>query len=454
MHALEFPAQWVHSGCTEDLPIFIEKDMEKKITKKAIDAMKPGDILVDTEVRGFVARCLPSRVVTYGLRYRDKTTHKRHWIGLGLHGALTPEQARTKAQAQLGDVAREENPLAKQRALVEKAKGGDTVGNLLDNFVKLYVNGSAKLRSAAEIEGLFERIVKPRIGNRSIYELKRSEIVSMLDQIDAERGPVMADRVLAHIRKAFNWHMARNDNFTSPIVRGMARTRPKDRERDRKLSDEEIRQVWIASESVNATFRGIVRLLLLTGQRRDEIARMKLAWVNVDTLEIPADQYKTKRPHVVPLTRAALEIINSQTSFNGCEYVFSTNGETPYSGFSKSKTLLDVAVNAARAKVAIDNPAGKDSKPDVMPEWRLHDLRRTARSLMSGASVPSDVAELVLGHVVKGIKRVYDRHDYLAEKRDALERLGAAIERIVNPPPANVVELGKAKKSARGGTAQ
>jgi integrase len=415
---------------------------QKKITIRSVEAMKPGDILVDTDSKGFVARCLPSGVVTYGLRYRDKTTHKRHWIGLGLHGQVTPEQARTKAQAQLGDVAREANPLELKRIIVEKSKGKDTVGHLLDNFVKRYVRGEAKLRSGDGIEGIFERVVKPAIGGRSIYELKRSDITAMLDKIDDERGPVAADRVLAHVRKAFNWAMTRNEAFTSPIIRGMARTKPKDRERDRVLSPSEIRQLWTATESTNETFRALVRVLLLTGQRRDEIARMKWAWIDGDVLTVPADVYKTKRAHKVPLPRAVLDLIKSQPRRDGCEFVFTTNGKTPYSGFSKTKEMLDTAINAARLKAGLGE----------IPNWRLHDLRRTARSMMAGAGVSGDVAEHVLGHVVQGIKRTYDRHDYLAEKREALEKLGAAIERILNPTTGNVVEL-KAKKSAGGGAA-
>lgn len=398
--------------------------------------MNPGDILVDTDCRGFVARCLPSGVVTYGLRYRDRKTHKRHWIRLGLHGEITPDQARTQSMARLGEVARENNPLELRRIIVEKSKGTDTVAHMLDSFVMHYVKGTAKLRSGGDIEGIFDRVVKPAIGSRSIYDLKRSDITAMLDKVDNQRGPVMADRVLAHIRKAFNWQMTRNDAFISPVVRGMARTKPQDRERDRKLSPLEISQLWAATDSVNKTFGTLVKVLLLTGQRRDEIARMKWAWIDGDSMEIPADVYKTKRAHVVPLTRPVLDLIMAQPKREGCEYVFTTNGKTPYSGFSKSKSELDRAINANRIKL----------KQGEISNWRLHDLRRTGRSLMSSVGVSSDVAERVLGHVIQGIKRTYDRHDYLDEKRDALEKLSVAIERILTPPANNVVEISKAKK--------
>jgi integrase len=145
----------------------------------------------------------------------------------------------------------------------------------------------------------------------------------------------------------------------------------------------------------------------------------------------------------VPLTGQVLEIINSQPKISKCKFVFSTNGETQFQGFSKCKLELDKAINSARKAKGID---------DEIPNWRLHDLRRTGRTLMAKAGVEGEVAERVLGHVIQGIEGVYNLHDYEAEKRDALEKLGAAIERILNPPANNVVPLAKAKKSGSAGT--
>ena len=415
--------------------------MRKKITLRSVEAMKPGDVLADTETKGFIARCLPSGAVSYGLRYRDRKTQKRHWIRLGLQGEVTPDQARNSALAYQGDVAREGNPLESKRIIADKAKGKDTVAHVLKEFVRRYVNGSAKLRSGKDVAKIFERVVVPAIGTRSIYDLKRSEIVAMLDKIEDQRGPVMADRVLAHVRKAFNWEMTRNDDFLNPIVRGMSRTKPLDRARDRKLSDDEIRQIWEASATVNPAFRDIVRVLLLTGQRREEIAAMEWAWIDDKILEIPASRYKTGVSHIVPLTPAVLAIIKERPRLKDAEHVFTTTGKSPFQGFSKAKAALDTAINANRLKQGLGE----------IPDWRLHDLRRTARSIMSAAGVPGDVSERVLGHLPPGVRRTYDRHDYLAEKRDALERLGAAIDRILNPPSSNVVEIGKAK-SANGRT--
>lgn len=415
--------------------------MKKPITKTIVEALGPGALVADAgrgAVSGFVARCLPSGKVAFGYRYRDRNTGKRHWFSLGLFGSVTVEQARTLAKRHQGEVADKENPLEAKKAMRAKLAGKDSVANLLDDFMRRYVRGDAQLRSGDDIEGVFDRLVKPRLGKRSIYELRRSDIVTLLDRIEEQRGPLMADRVLAHLRKAFNWKMVRDDAFVSPIVRNMSRTKPKERARDRKLDENEIRQLWGACEHVNEAFRAIIKTLLLTGQRRDEIARMQWDWIKGDALEIPAAFYKTKKPHLVPLTPAVCGILAALPRYDKSPYVFTTNGKTPFSGFSKAKTALDAAIAAERERAGIKAP---------MPEWRLHDLRRTARSLLSGAGVSSDVAERVLGHAVQGVRGTYDRHEYLAEKRDALERLGVAIDRILNPPGANVVDMVRAKKA-------
>jgi hypothetical protein len=124
---------------------------------------------------------------------------------------------------------------------------GLTVAGLLDRFVTRYIKKDAGLRSGPLMEATLNRLVKPRIGKKPFHgsdRLRRSDVVAMLDEIADENGPVMADRTLAYVRKAFNWHAARDDEFQPPIVRGMARTKPKDRKRKRILANDEIRDLW------------------------------------------------------------------------------------------------------------------------------------------------------------------------------------------------------------------
>jgi integrase len=403
-----------------------------KITKRSVEALRPRSIISDEEIKGFVARRPGSGAVTYGFRYRPKDGPTRQrWLTLGRHGNITVEQARTLAKKRAGEVADARDPVAEDKAKqIEKEKAklaiSNTVNAILDLFVARHVN---QLRSGYQIVRAFNIYVRPRIGKIAIYELKRRDIVEMLDAIEDENGPVMADRVLAHVRKAFNWQAARDDQFSPPIVRGMARTKPAERARTRSLSDDEIGSLWVAldSDEVPLPFRNIVRVLLLTAQRRNEVGLMRTEEIDGHTWTIPAERYKTGIPNTVPLTNEARRWIGDREA----GFLFSCNGgKKAFNGYSKAKSQLDRVIARHRRK----------AKLKAMPPWTLHDLRRTARSLMARAGVPSDVAEQVLGHKIPGVRGVYDRHSYAAEKREALEKLGALIERMLDPSANNVLQ--------------
>jgi integrase len=397
--------------------------MREKISKRTVDALKPGAILADAEVKGFTARRLASGTLTYGFRYRDKTSGQARWLALGLHGNITPDAARALAKKHAGSVADRRDPAAeleRQRATAKSA-ASETVNAVLDAFLERHVQPA--LRSAKAIERAFDVYVRPRLGARSIYSLRRSHIVEMLDAVEDQGGPVMADRTLAHLRRAFNWRAARDDDFLPPIARGMARTRGKDRARDRVLSDDEMRDLWTALDqaTVPPCYPRFIRALLLTGQRRNEVARADWREIGSRVWTIPAARYKTKLEHVVPLT-GAVQALLGEPKAKG--FVFSNDGgRRPLSGFGNAKAALDRMIDEIR----------KAGGLEPMERWTLHDLRRTARSLMSRAGVSADIAERVLGHVIPGVRSVYDRHAYEAEKRDALERLATLVERIVNP---------------------
>jgi integrase len=410
--------------------------MKQLINKSSVDAMPKSANIVDTKIDGFIARKLPSGKVSYGFRYRGKD-HKQWWLSLGVHGqsGTTAETARAQAKVFQGKVAAGKDPGAEKQAerdKAEKAKqaGKNTVNAVLDLFIARHVE--KKLRSAKTVKRCLEVYVRPRIGSKSIYDLKRKDIVEMLDAIEDADKAVTADRVLAYVRKAFNWYSTRDDEFVPPIVKGMARTTPADHARDRTLADDEIRSLWQALESPDSPepFRNIVRVLLLTAQRRDEIGLMRAEEIDGDTFIIPGERYKTGTANAVPLTDAARQWIGDRKT----GFMFSTTGgKKAFSGYSKAKTELDAVIAEQR----------KAAKLKPMPDWRLHDLRRTARSLMSRAGVPSDIAEMVLGHKLNGVRGVYDRHSYAAEKRDALEKLAGLIALILNPPAGNVVSIAR-----------
>jgi integrase len=389
--------------------------------------------------RGFGVRITAAGARAFILNYRLRGLEYRHTIG------AWPDWSALKAVREARHlrqrVDRGENPLEDRRPSSSAA----TVASVLDDFVVRHVrNKNQPLRSADEYESAFKRLVKPRIGKLGIYEVRRSHVIKMLDEIEDGNGPVMADRTLAYVRKAFNWYATRDDQFNVPVVQGMGRVKPKERARTRVLSDEEICAIWPVLEEAG-TYGSFVKMLLLTAQRHSEVAGMSHVEVDADGIwTIPAERYKTKRPNFVPLSKAALALIERQQKFDDCRYVFPTSAKTPYSRSGKSKAKLDSAVLAA-----IKARAKKGAKVEPIPNWALHDLRRTAKTLMVRAGVRPDISERVLGHVIAGVEGTYDRHTYADEKRDALEKLAAMIERILNPISAKVAILSEHRTGVR-----
>jgi integrase len=371
--------------------------------------------------RGFGVRVTAHGSRSFIINYRIR--HREYRYTIGAFPDWSVLKAVREARNLRQRIDRGENPL-NDRAPTPSTK---MVAAVLDEFVERYVEREAKLRSADYIKRAFEQLVKPRIGKIGVYELRRSDVAQMLDIIADERGLVMADQTLAYLRKAFNWYAGKDDEFRSPIVRGMSRTKPRERARTRVLSDDEIRIIWPVLEGAGI-FGALVKTLLLTAQRRDEVASMSWAEIGRDGIwVIPADRYKTKKPNFVPLSKAALDVIEAQPKVEGCDYVFPTRVGTPFSAFGKNKAALDQAVLGA-----MQRRSTKGTNATALPNWTLHDLRRTAKTLMARAGVRPDISERVLGHVIAGVEGTYDRYSYAEEKRDALEKLAKTIEHIVN----------------------
>lgn len=390
--------------------------------------------------RGFGVRVTATGARAFVLNYRWRGREHRFTIG------SWPDWSALKAVREARNlrqrVDRGENPLH-DRAPAPEIK---TVTNVLDDFVFRYVrNTESPLRSASTIVSAFDQLVKPSIGRLGIYELRRSHVAVMLDRIEDESGPVMADRTRAYLRKALNWYAERDDQFnlTAAFVRVKPRANAKERSRTRVLSDEEIRIIWPLLVQFGS-FGALVKILLLTAQRRDEVARMSRKEIGNDGIwTIPAERYKTKRPNHVPLSKSALAIIQSQPKLAGCDFVFPSRSQTHYSGFGKRKIALDKEVAAAIEKRA------NGGRVEPIPNWTLHDLRRTAKTLMVRAGVRPDISERVLGHVIAGVEGTYDRHSYANEKRDALEKLAFTIERILHPEPYTVAILHERRAGLR-----
>jgi integrase len=372
-----------------------------------------------------------SYVIQYRAGARGRAgTDRTLTIGRAGKKGIALDAAKTEARKLFGQIAAGRDPLTEQRAAAAHAE--NTLQTVAESYFAIecgMVRGESgkavfprsgdaktKLRSARERLRTFERLVYPKLGSMPVDDIKRSDIVNLCDRIADQHGPVMADRTLAYLRKVLNWHAVRSDGFSTPIVRGMMRTNG--RLRARVLDDAELQAVWQAANNAGV-FGAMVKFILLTTARRGEAAGLCLEEIAGSDWTLPARRNKTKVDLIRPLPQAAADLLADVPKFRGCRYVFTNDGMTAIGGHSKFKTALQKASGTSR--------------------WTLHDLRRTSRSLMSRAGVPSDHGEHVLGHLMPGMRKVYDQYKYHDEKRRALERLAGMIASIVTAPGASVV---------------
>jgi len=391
--------------------------MRIKLTPAFVrDASAPqkGDRIIywDSGLRGFGLMVTRGGHRSYVVQYR----HKRRSRRMAIDGVLSLDKARKHAKVLLGKVASGEDPLAERRK--REGEGANTLKAVCEEYLD---REAGRLRTVEDRRAVLERLVYPKLGARQIDEIRRTDIVRLLDKVEDENGPVMADHVLAYLRRVMTWHAGRSDDFRSPIVRGMARTKPSARRRQRTLADDELRAVWKAAEAEQSAFGYFVQFLLLTATRRNESAHMRRSEVSGIEWTIPQSRYKTGLELLVPLSPAAAAVLARIPKIGRSDLVFTTNGKQPLGGFSKFKREFDKACKVTG--------------------WTLHDLRRTARSLMGRAGVPTDHAERCLGHAMGAVRGTYDKYEYWDEKNRAFTALATLIERIINPPADNVRQL-------------
>jgi integrase len=389
--------------------------MRSKLNEAFIKKAAPPEttdrvIYWDEALPGFGLMVTRAGHKSFVFQYRAGNRSRRMTFSVG----LGYEKARREARKALGGVAPGGDPLRERRKIERQAE--NTLQSICEEYLKREGN---RLRSKSQLEGALKRAVYPKLGARQIDDIRRSDIVRLLDKLEDERGPVAADFALAAVRKIMNWHARRSDDFRSPIVSGMARSNPSERKRERVLTDDELRAFWRASGEATGPFGPLLRFILLTASRRMEAACLAHRDIVGGDWIIPGDRYKTKTETLLPLSRAAQDVLASIPRVEGVDYVFTT-GSKPIGGFSQFKSNFD-------KKAGLSN-------------WTIHDLRRTARSLMSRAGVPTDHAERCLGHAMAGVRGTYDRHAYHAEKKQAFELLAAQIDRIINPQP-NVIPM-------------
>ena len=294
----------------------------------------------------------------------------------------------------------------------------------------------------ANTRRLLDLYVMPKWGNRDIRSICRADVADMVDAVVDAGKPIQANRVLAAVRKLLNWSLDRGMIETSPVIRI---ERPSaEHDRDRVLSADELRLVWRAAGAIGFPYGAIVQMLILTLQRRNEVAHA--TWQEFGDLaaavwQLPADRTKNGEPNDIPLSEQGLAVIQGLPRLSKSGLVFSAS-ETLPSGFTHAKKRLDKAIVAVLKREAV----GRGDDPEEvrpLPHWTFHDLRRTGATRMAeDLGIAPHVVEAILNHLtgtIRGVAKVYNRATFTRPKKHALDAWGAYVEGLAaGPADSNV----------------
>lgn len=432
-----------------------------KLTDRSLAALKVENgrkdrLVFDTACPGLGVRVTAKGTRTFIAQWTSATRRKIR-EPLGVWGNLTIEQARVAARARLGAIAKGVDPKAerlRQRAEAERerAETALTFDALIEEWKALHL-AYRRPRYAAEAERAI-RYGLPGLLKRPAARISRTDTVNALDQIVKAGKAITAGRTMAYARACFAWGRRRgkvpeNPFAELPISAGTT-------ERERALSDAEITEVWAAADTLGYPFGPFYKLLILSLQRREEVAGMRWSEISDDMTRwtLPGARMKNGRPHIVHLSEAVRRVLRAIPRAEGGDLVFTTTAyraavpdavprgkrntePRPISGFSQGKRYLDAAI----AKVRVETAAKLGQKPAAIAAWRVHDLRRTGVTTLAALGFDSIVVDKLLAHQpakLRGVAGIYQRHDFARERAAALD---AWSTHVLGIEASNVVRL-------------
>jgi integrase len=384
-----------------------------RLTKSAIDALptaKSDVVYWDVGYPGFGVKVTPKGRKVFIVLYRaGGAGSKLRKYTIGPYGRVTLHQARVAAHKVFA-AKLEGRDLAAEKREARRRVVADRVEDLLESFIAQRL---AQNRSAGEISRLLRREVGKPWAGRSIHEISKRDVVEIISAIEQRGAPAAANKTLKSLKTFLRWCVGRAVLNQSP-AEGVPLP-AKEVPRDRVLDDQELAQVIIAARKIGGPYGSIVELLALTGQRREEVARMK--WDELDFARriwtLPKSRTKNAKEHLVHLSEQAITVL--KRAGNKAPLVFSVLGTKSFQKFSDAKRRLDQLAGVT--------------------EWRLHDLRRTCVSGMARLGIAPHVADKVLNHqagTISGVAAVYQRHEFLSERRHALNVWGAHVGAILS----------------------
>jgi integrase len=385
-----------------------------KLTTRYVAAIEPpkhGRVeRFDVAMPGFGLRISDSGVKSWFILYRVDGRLVRQT--LGRYPAIGLAEARKRAATALDQVEGGRDP-RREAALAAASMATRRASSFRIVAEQFRARHLAGLRRGHEVWASIERDVIPEWGDRPISEISRRDVITLLDGIQDRGKPYARNRRLAAVRKLFNWCLERDLVAANPAahIRALPETM-----RQRILSDDELRAVWEASMKLPSPAGPLIRLLMITGQRRGEVGGME--WPEVDLANkvwtLPAARTKNALAHEIPLSKMAIAELAALKRFEGIANVMTTGGRdgAPLGAFTTLKSEID--------------------RLSGVKDWVLHDLRRTFRTRLGGLGVQPEIAERLINHVPAGVRAVYDLHSYRAEKRDAMNRWAKRLREIVD----------------------
>ena len=398
-----------------------------KISKRSIDALRPNasnQFLWDTDLKGFGAKITPAGAISYVLQFRmggREASTRRYTIGA--HGSpWTPTTARAEAERLLLLIGQGVDPVD-----ADKQRRREAVDLAFANYAERFARSCKGDGWRRLVERAIRLYLTPALGKKALPAINRTDVVSVFDNMPADQ---VANRrnVFAVLRRLFRWAVSRGDLDRSPME-GME-TPPPVKARERWLSDAELRLIWNSAPECHRCFGPIVRLLIATGQRREEVSGMR--WSELSRTDklwtLPGDRTKNGEPNTIPLNDLAIAELDAAAGGDKWPRkgrVFATSTGAGFTGYAKGKDKLDRLIELAEG--------------EPLPPWRLHDLRRTLATNFQRLGVRFEVTEAVLNHVGgsrAGVAGIYQRHDWKEEKRQALDDWNSHLEQILMCPPA------------------
>lgn len=396
--------------------------MIKRINPPAIGRLEFGDELCP----GLLFRITERGVKSFSIIYRvigeggvssngRLLKGKQRRITLGQWPVLGLKEAREKARELLITASSGTDPRLELRNK-NLQRADNTVSNVVDRYIRLHAKKNIK--NWKSVERIFEQHVETHWGEKSILDIRRSDVHTLLDDLIAQGSTGTAREVRKHLSTLFSWAVDREIVSDNPVYRLTRSDLKNNFEAGRALTDIELKAIWAAATEIGQPFGPWFQLLILTGQRRNEWANAKLSELDMDKqwLEVPRARYKGRRDHIVPLAPTVGAIIEALPKWTAKDpYLFSTtDGEKAISGFSRAKERLDKIATKHLIEITKDENV-------KLTSYRVHDFRVTCETRLATLGFNQEVRDAVLGHAQSGLQKTYNKHNYLEEKREALK---------------------------------